>query len=141
MGRCVIVSGLLAVVLALYLAGYLTNPALPALPETGWWGTGPPQHSPDTAIRDFKVNIPEPVLEDLNRRLKKARLGEDLENSTFEYGFQVGYMKTVLDHWLNKYDWRKHEMILNRFPQYKTTIEGIEIHFVRVKPSSNGKYF
>jgi len=44
-------------------------------------------------------------------------------------------MKEVVDYWLNKYDWPKQEKLLNTYPQYMTNIEGIDVHFIHVKPS------
>ena len=43
-------------------------------------------------------------------------------------------MKEVLEHWKTKYDWREHEETINQFPHFKTTIEGIEVHFMHIKP-------
>jgi len=46
----------------------------------------------------------------------------------------------VGDYWLNKYDWKAREKLLNKYPQFKTNIQGIDIHFQHVKSSNNGKY-
>ena len=48
-------------------------------------------------------------------------------------------IKTIVEYWLTQYDWRKQEAEINGFPQYKTTIEGIDVHFLRVKPKSGRK--
>ena len=47
-------------------------------------------------------------------------------------------MKKIVEYWKNDYNWRDQEAKLNSFPQFKTNIEGIDVHFVRVK-SPNGK--
>ena len=139
MGKLGVLLAVLAVIVSLYWAGLLTtDSSLPPLPADGWWGRGPKQTTEDTAVREFKVQVPDATLNDLKQRLSNARMGEDLENTSFEYGFQVNYMKEVLDHWKTKYDWRKQEAIINSFPQYKTKIEGIDVHFFRVKPASKG---
>jgi len=39
-----------------------------------------------------------------------------------------------VDYWRKEYDWRSQEKMLNQYPQFKTTIEGLEIHFMHVKP-------
>jgi len=49
-------------------------------------------------------------------------------------------LKKVGDTWLNKYDWRAREKLLNKYPQFKTSIQGIDVHFQHVKSSNNGKY-
>lgn len=53
--------------------------------------------------------------------------------------FRCREMKIIVEHWKNDFDWRKQEAILNSFPQFKTTIEGLEVHFLRVKPPSGRK--
>lgn len=65
-----------------------------------------------------------------------SRLPPPLEGVAFEYGFNNNYLKTVGEYWMTKYDWRKHEKALNAFPQFKTSIDGLEVHFLRVGPDS-----
>ncbi|KAI6220947.1 Epoxide hydrolase [Aphelenchoides fujianensis] len=108
--------------------------------ENGWFGTGDPKPD-DPAVRPFKVDVPADVLKDLKTRLQNARIGhEQLEDEpTFRYGFNKKTLiefKVVLDYWANKYDWKKAESQLNAFPQFKTQIEGIQIHFLHVKPDA-----
>ncbi|VDD91204.1 unnamed protein product [Enterobius vermicularis] len=77
---------------------------------------------------------------DLKERLERSRLPESLENSdTFEYGFSPSYLKEVIDYWKNSYDWKKWEKTLNQFPQFTTSLEGLRVHFIHVKPPP-GKY-
>ena len=111
----------------------------PHIEESGWFGRGE-KEADDTSIRDFKVSVPEPVLTDLKLRLNNIRYGEDLENNeNFYYGMNVATMKKIVVHWKEKYDWRKYEAELNQFPQFVTQIEGIDVHFVRVRPARLGK--
>ena len=48
-------------------------------------------------------------------------------------------MKKVVQYWKADYNWRNEEDKLNRYPQFKTSIEGIEVHFLRVRPQSSIK--
>eukprot|EP00914_Ancora_sagittata_P001373 GHVO01003604.1.p1 GENE.GHVO01003604.1~~GHVO01003604.1.p1 ORF type:complete len:458 (-),score=46.09 GHVO01003604.1:17-1390(-) len=124
----------------LYLLGVFSpTPPRPEVKAEGWYGRGSKKSKDDESIKPFRVNVPQKDLDDLDSRLKNVRLGEDLEESTFEYGFQVGFMKTVIDHWRKKFNWRKQEALLNSFPQFTTKIEGIDVHFIRVKPASQSK--
>lgn len=59
-----------------------------------------------------------------------------LENQGFQYGFNSDYLKTVITHWRNKYQWKEREALLNKFPQFKTNINGLDIHFLRVTPKN-----
>ncbi len=77
------------------------------------------------------------VLDDLKHRIELdlARLAPPLEDVGFNYGFNTDYLKEVGDYWLKKYDWRKAERGLNRFPSFKTRIDGLDVHLIHAKPS------
>ncbi len=103
-----------------------------------WFGHGEPQIITDTSIREFKVKVSDDILKDLTSRLANTRFGEGFV-ADFSYGMRVDYMKDIVNYWKDSYDWRKQEDILNRFPQYKTNIQGIDVHFIRVKPTKAAK--
>lgn len=73
---------------------------------------------------------------DLKKRLEMdlTRLQEPLEDAGFTYGFSQTYLKTVGEYWLKKFDFAKSEKLLNSMPQFKTSIDGIDLHFVHAKP-------
>lgn len=79
------------------------------------------------------------VLTDLKARLTNTRYIDSLKGTNFEYGFRGEVLKKVVDHWLNKYDWRKQEKELNKFDHFKTQIEGLDVHYMHVKPKNVGK--
>lgn len=108
-------------------------PPVPQLSNT-WWGPGEPVGE-DDSVRPFKINISDDVLEDLHHRLKNSRiLKPPLEGTKHEYGINPKLTKEVVDYWLEKYDWKKREVYFNQFPQFKTKIQGLDIHFIHVKP-------
>nr|CAD7394412.1 unnamed protein product [Timema cristinae] len=107
-------------------------PPLPKL-ESTWWGPGQP-HNVDKSIRPFRINISQEVLDDLNTRLQHVKLTPPLEGIGFQYGFNTDYLKKVVDFWRTKYNWREREAYLNSFPQFKTQVDGLDIHFLHVKP-------
>ncbi len=72
---------------------------------------------------------------DLEHRLLNARYGTELNDTQFQYGFPAGELKKVVEHWLLAFDWRAQEEQLNQFPQFKTEIEGFDVHFIRVLPA------
>jgi pimeloyl-ACP methyl ester carboxylesterase len=78
----------------------------------------------------FTISVPEATLTDLRERLKKTRWPQDFANANWEYGTNSAYLKEIVDYWINQYDWRKHEREMNTFSHYKTTIEGMPIHFI-----------
>ncbi|XP_042738703.1 epoxide hydrolase 1-like [Lagopus leucura] len=103
----------------------------------GWWGSGekPLKGKEDESIRPFKIETSDEEIEDLHRRLDQARYAPPLEGAAFNYGFNSDYLQKVVAYWRNKFDWHKQVEILNKYPHFRTTIEGIDIHFIHVKPS------
>ena len=93
----------------------------------------------NSEIRPFKINIPDSELKDLHYRLNNARYVDHVEDTKFTYGFNSEYLKQVVEYWKTKYDWRAEEKKLNSYPHFKTQIEGLDIHFVHVKPSKPAK--
>ena len=80
------------------------------------------------------------ILADLHERIQRNhRFTPPLENTAFEYGFNTGLMKKVVEHWANGYDWRAQESYMNTFPHFKTKMAGLDIHFIHVKPSDTSK--
>ncbi|KAF7253552.1 Epoxide hydrolase 1 [Varanus komodoensis] len=101
----------------------------------GWWGKGEkPGFEEDASIRPFKVETSEAEINYLHRRLDEARLAESLDHACFHYGFNSAYLKKVISYWRNQFDWKKQIEVLNKYPQFKTKIEGIDVHFLHVKP-------
>ncbi|XP_044530566.1 epoxide hydrolase 1 isoform X1 [Gracilinanus agilis] len=101
----------------------------------GWWGPGSKPRTPeDESIRPFKVETSEEEIKDLHQRIDLARFTEPLEDIRFHYGFNSNYLKKVVSYWRNQFDWKKQVEILNKYPHFKTKIEGLDIHFIHVKP-------
>src|SRR5579864_5887426 len=84
-------------------------------------------------IEKFAINVPESVLTDLNRRLDATRWPDELENVGWDYGSSLAYMKSLAHYWRNGYDWREQEAALNRLPQYRVLVDGLNLHFVHVR--------
>jgi pimeloyl-ACP methyl ester carboxylesterase len=86
----------------------------------------------DTAIRPFRVNVPEHDLVDLRRRLAATKWPEKEIVGDQSQGVQLATAQRLVRHWQN-YDWRKVEARLNSLPQFTTMIDGVEIHFIHVR--------
>ena len=85
------------------------------------------------AIVPFKIRVPETVLQDLKTRLRNTRLPQEIPDTNWDYGADLGYMRSLLAYWRTDFNWRDQERKLNELPQFKTTIDGLEIHFIHVK--------
>jgi pimeloyl-ACP methyl ester carboxylesterase len=84
-------------------------------------------------IRPFKIDVDEATIVDLNLRLDRTRWPDQIEETGWEYGVDVSYMKELVAYWRTEYDWRQNERVLNEFPQFKTQIDGINLHFLHVR--------
>ncbi|CAG9770472.1 unnamed protein product [Ceutorhynchus assimilis] len=120
-----------------------TVPEVPIYPENTWWGKG--EHGKDdTSIRPFKIDVSKEVLDDLKHRLDIALpLQPPLEGVKQHYGMNSNLLQKIIDHWKTNYNWSERQKFLNQYPQYTTQIQGLNIHFIHVKPkvdkSSNVK--
>jgi pimeloyl-ACP methyl ester carboxylesterase len=86
-----------------------------------------------TAVRPFRVDVPEAELADLRRRITAARWpGRELVADRSQ-GVQLTPLRELARYWATEYDWRKCEARLNALPQFTTEIDGVEIHFIHVR--------
>src|SRR5215813_8142684 len=92
-----------------------------------------PAAAEDKAIRPFRVKIPEEALVDLRRRLAATRWPDQETVTDQSQGVQLATMKELARYWQTGYDWRKAEAKLNALPQFVTTIDGVDIHFIHVR--------
>ncbi|XP_072300286.1 epoxide hydrolase 1 [Eucyclogobius newberryi] len=103
--------------------------------EDGWWGvTDQLEGQEDTTIRPFQLSTSDAELEDLHRRMDQTRPVASLHDSQFNYGFNSEHLQEVVSYWRNGFDWRKQVEKINQYPHFKTTIEGLDVHYVHVKP-------
>ena len=86
-----------------------------------------------TVVRPFQVNIPQEELDDLRRRIAATRLPHKELVADRSQGVQLATMQELARYWTTDYDWRKCEARLNALPQFKTEIDGVDIHFIHVK--------
>ncbi|XP_031695793.1 epoxide hydrolase 1-like, partial [Anarrhichthys ocellatus] len=100
----------------------------------GWWGAGNKPLSEDDKIYPFKVQTSDEEIADLHERIDRTRYTDPLEDSCFQYGFNSTYLKTVVSYWRHTFDWKKQVEVLNQYPHFKTKIEGLDVHYVHVRP-------
>jgi pimeloyl-ACP methyl ester carboxylesterase len=84
-------------------------------------------------IRPFRIEVPHTDLDDLRERLARTRWPGELPGVGWDYGVTLGYAKEVAEYWRTGYDWRRYEARLNAFPQFTTTIDGANVHFLHVR--------
>ena len=84
-------------------------------------------------IRSFHVNVPEEELIELRRRIKATRWPEKETVIDQTQGVQLATIQKLAHYWATQHDWRKVEAKLNSLPQFITTIDGLDIHFIHVR--------
>jgi epoxide hydrolase len=85
------------------------------------------------AIRAFRLEVPQERLRDLEERLARTRWPDDIPGTGWAYGVPVAHVEQLAEYWRQAYDWRACEAELNALPQFVTTIDGAQVHFVHVR--------
>jgi hypothetical protein len=93
--------------------------------------------TPDTAIRPFRVDIPDEAVADLRRRIAAWRPPEREPVDDQSQGVQLTTVQNLADYWSTEWDWRRCEARLNALDQFVTTIDGLDIHFIQVRSSES----
>lgn len=86
-----------------------------------------------TDITPFTAAISDAQLQDLKQRLNNARWPENETCDDWSQGIPLAYTRELAEYWATDYDWRRFEKKLNSWPQFVTTIDDIDIHFIHVK--------
>ena len=87
----------------------------------------------DTAIRPFRIRVPEAELVELRRRIRATRWPEKETVADHSQGVPLAMVRGLARYWATDYDWRKGEAKLNAVPQFVTMIDGLDIHFMHAR--------
>ncbi len=87
----------------------------------------------DTAVHRFLIDVPEDDLAELRRRISEAHWPSKELVPDRSQGVQLATLQALVSYWATDYNWRKVEAKLNALPQFKTNIDGLDIHFIQVK--------
>jgi epoxide hydrolase len=85
------------------------------------------------AIEGFRIRVDDPVLEDLRSRLAQTRFPDQIDDTGWEYGIPVDYVRELAAYWRDSYDWRAEEARLNELAHFRTRIDGQSIHFIHAR--------
>jgi pimeloyl-ACP methyl ester carboxylesterase len=84
-------------------------------------------------VHPFRVEIPDEALDDLRRRIAATRWPSKELVGDRSQGVQLATLQELARYWTTDYDWRKAEAKLNALPQFKTEIDGVDIHFIHMR--------
>jgi pimeloyl-ACP methyl ester carboxylesterase len=87
----------------------------------------------ETELEPFTIETPQSELDDLSERLADTRWPSELPGVGWSRGVPLGYLRELAEYWRTEYDWREHEQRLNDLPQFTTTIDGANVHFLHVR--------
>ena len=88
-------------------------------------------------IKPFKIEIPDTELKKIYSKVKNYPWHEMPDDGGWEYGTNIDYMKEISNYWTKDFNWRKHEAEINKFSNFKTIVDDIEIHFIHEKGSGS----
>jgi epoxide hydrolase len=89
-------------------------------------------------IAPFQIDVPEADLIQLRDRLRRTRWPEPEPVADWSQGVPLAYLRDLCAYWADGYDWRATEARLNALPQFRTTIDGLAIHFIHVRSPHPG---
>lgn len=92
---------------------------------------GPPPSG--DKVEPFRIAVPQRDLDDLHARLRATRMPERETVTDWSQGVPLAEASALIGYWRDRYDWRRCERKLNAFSQYRTTIDGLGIHFLHVR--------
>ena len=88
-------------------------------------------------IRPFKINISNKIIEDINKKVAEYPWHEMPDDGGWAYGTNLEYMKEISKYWVDKFDWKSVEEKINKFQNFKSNIDDIDIHFIQEKGSGS----
>lgn len=88
----------------------------------------------------FQLKVGDAAITDLRERLTRTRFPEQTPGEPWAYGSDVVYLKDLVQYWLSEFDWRAQEARLNKFPQFKVPLHGIDLHYLHVTGTGPNPY-
>ena len=89
--------------------------------------------SAKSAVRPFRLEVPQGQIDELRRRIDATRWPTRELVTDRSQGVQLAAIQNLARYWMGEYDWRRCEARLNALPQFKTEIDGLDIHFIHVE--------
>ena len=89
-------------------------------------------------IKPYKLSVSKKTLNEIYKKVKNYPWNLIQNVNGWEYGTNYNYLKNISKYWASNYNWKKYEKNLNSFSNYKTKVNGLNIHFIKEK-SKNPK--
>jgi microsomal epoxide hydrolase len=92
------------------------------------------------AIQPFEVHVPDAVLDDLRERLARTRWPDQIDGAGWDYGSELSAVRELCTYWREKFDWRRVEAELRRYPHGVTQVDGQRLHFLHARSKHPGAF-
>jgi hypothetical protein len=93
-------------------------------------GTAATMRERVVGVERFTVAVPQATLDDLAERLPRTRWPDALDEAGWEDGTSPAFLRELVDWWQTRFDWRSQEAVINRFAQFRATVDGVGLHYV-----------
>ena len=84
-------------------------------------------------MKPFKLNVSKDILKEIYKKVEKYPWHEMPINDGWAYGTNLNYMKEISNYWVKNFDWYKYESKINKFSNFITKIDDMDIHFIHQK--------
>jgi pimeloyl-ACP methyl ester carboxylesterase len=84
-------------------------------------------------VRLFHISVPQETVDDLRARLRATRFPNEQPVEDWSQGVPLADARALVQYWESRYDWRRFETELNSFPNFRTLIDGLGIHFIHAR--------
>ncbi|TCC86701.1 epoxide hydrolase family protein [Pedobacter hiemivivus] len=115
------------------IKGMLTTAALILMTAAGFAQIKPTVNNSSDSIRPFEYHADQTQLDDLKHRIQNTKWPDKELVSDHTQGVPQATIQALAKYWANEYDWRKIEKKINSYPNFITTIDGVDIHFIHIK--------
>jgi len=89
-------------------------------------------------LRPFRLHVAQAAIDELHARLDRVRWPDEAPDAPWQYGTSLAFMRELVHDWRHRHGWRATEAALNAWPQFKTRIDGIDVHFLHVPGAGTG---
>ena len=87
-------------------------------------------------IRDFNINFNEKEISSIYQKIKSYPWNSIQDLEGWEHGTNKAYLKELCDYWISEFDWQRHQDELNKFQNFVSNVDGVDIHYIKEKGTS-----
>lgn len=86
-------------------------------------------------VEPFAIAVDQTSLDGLISKLRQTRWPDEPHDAGWSMGTNLAFMRELVKHWLDTYDWRAEERTLNKLAQFKVNVKGEDVHLYHAQAS------